>query len=168
MRRLHEHPKLTIAAVNGPAVGAGMSLALACDLRIAAASAVLVTGWARLGFSGDYGGAWFLTRLLGPSRAVELLAGNASLDAVAARDLGLVNRVVADAEFADAWMAWARDFASGPTGAISGMKANVQDTLALSLADALPRETGRMVVSGRSAEHREALRAWMAARTGNR
>ena len=81
VRRLHEYPKLTIAAVNGPAVGAGMALALACDLRIAAASAVLVTGWARLGFSGDYGGAWFLTRLVGPSRALELLASNASLDA---------------------------------------------------------------------------------------
>jgi 2-(1,2-epoxy-1,2-dihydrophenyl)acetyl-CoA isomerase len=168
VRRLHEYPKLTIAAINGPAVGAGMSLALACDLRIAAASAVLVTGWARLGFSGDYGGAWFLTRLVGPSRALELLAGNASLDAASACDLGLVNRVVADEEFADGWMAWARDFASGPTGAITGMKANVHDAMGLSLADALPRETGRMVASGRTAEHREALRAWMAAQKRNR
>ncbi len=78
-RRLHEHPKLTIAAVNGAAVGAGMSLALACDLRIAAESARFVTGWARLGFSGDFGGAWFLTHLVGPSRALELLATNASI-----------------------------------------------------------------------------------------
>ena len=77
---LHEHPKLTVAAVNGPAVGAGMALALACDFRIAAESARLVTGWARLAFSGDFGGAWFLTRLLGPSRALELLVSNAALD----------------------------------------------------------------------------------------
>ena len=168
VRRVHEHPKLTIAAVNGPAVGAGMALALACDLRIAAASAILVTGWAGLAFSGDYGGAWFLTRLVGPSRALELMAGNASLDPDAARGLGLVNRVVPDGEFADTWMAWARDFASGPTGAISGMKANVHDALSLSLAEALPRETARMVASGRTSEHREALRAWMAARERNR
>jgi 2-(1,2-epoxy-1,2-dihydrophenyl)acetyl-CoA isomerase len=160
VQHLYQFPKLTVAAVNGPAVGAGMALALACDLRIAASSAQLVTGWARLAFSGDYGGSWFLTHLVGPSRALELLASNASLDAEEARALGLVNRVVPDAEFTDAWMAWAREFASGPTGAISGMKANVHDALRLSLADALPGETERMVASGRSAEHREAFRAW--------
>jgi 2-(1,2-epoxy-1,2-dihydrophenyl)acetyl-CoA isomerase len=157
---LHEHPKLTVAAVNGPAVGAGMALALACDFRIAAESARLVTGWARLAFSGDFGGAWFLTRLVGPSRALELLVSNASLDARDAHALGLVNRVVPDAEFAEAWMAWAEELASGPTDAFSGMKANVHDALHLSLAEALPRETGRMVASGGTDDHREAVRAW--------
>jgi 2-(1,2-epoxy-1,2-dihydrophenyl)acetyl-CoA isomerase len=158
--RLHEHPKLTIAALNGPAVGAGMSLALACDLRVASASARLVPGWARLGFSGDYGGAWFLTQLVGPSRALELLATNASLDAAQAHALGLVNRVVPDGEFADAWITWARELASGPTGAIAGMKANVHDALRMPLGDALTAETRRMVASGGTAEHREAVRAW--------
>ncbi len=158
--RLHEHPKLTIAALNGPAVGAGMSLALACDLRIACASTRLVTGWARLGFSGDYGGAWFLTQLVGPSRALELLATNASLDAEDAHALGLVNRVVTDDEFAAAWFAWARELASGPTGAIAGMKANVHDALRMPLGDALAAETRRMVASAGTAEHREAVRAW--------
>jgi 2-(1,2-epoxy-1,2-dihydrophenyl)acetyl-CoA isomerase len=159
-RLLHEHPKLTIAAVNGPAVGAGMSLALACDLRIAATSARLVTGWARLAFSGDYGGAWFLTHLVGPSRALELLVSNASLDADEALALGLVNRVVPDAGFGDAWMAWAQELASGPTDAFGGMKANVHDALRLPLAEALPLETGRMVASGGTDDHREAVRAW--------
>src|SRR4051794_29369372 len=159
-RRLHEHPKLTIAAVNGPAVGAGMSLALACDFRIAATSARFVTGWARLAFSGDYGGAWFLTRLVGPSRALELLVSNASLDARDALARGLVNRVVADSEFADAWTAWAQELASGPTDAFAGMKANVHDALRLSLAEALPLETGRMVDTARTDDHREAVRAW--------
>jgi len=160
VRHLHEHPKLTIAAVNGPAVGAGMSLALACDLRIMAASARLVPGWGRLAFSGDYGGAWFLTRLVGPSRALELLATNASLDADEAHALGLVNRVAADDGFGEEWIAWARELAAGPTGAITGMKANVHDALQLSLADALPIETERMVASARTEEHREAVRAW--------
>jgi 2-(1,2-epoxy-1,2-dihydrophenyl)acetyl-CoA isomerase len=160
-RRFHEHPKLTIAAVNGAAVGAGMSLALACDLRIAAASARLVAGWARLGFSGDFGGAWFLTHLVGPSRALELLVTDEPVTAAAAADLGLVNRVVPDAEFADAWMAWAQELAGGPTGAFRGMKANVRDALRLGLADALPRETARMSASASTADHREARRAWL-------
>jgi 2-(1,2-epoxy-1,2-dihydrophenyl)acetyl-CoA isomerase len=159
-RRLHEHPKLTIAAVNGAAVGAGMSLALACDLRIATAAARFVTGWVRLAFSGDFGGAWFLTHLVGPSRALELLVTNEPVAAAAAADLGLVNRVVPDAEFADAWMAWAQELAAGPTGAISGMKANVHDARRLGLADALPRETARMSASAGTADHREARRAW--------
>jgi 2-(1,2-epoxy-1,2-dihydrophenyl)acetyl-CoA isomerase len=159
VERIWEHPKLTIAAVNGPAVGAGLSLALACDLRIAATSARLVTGWARLAFSGDYGGAWFLTRLVGPSRALELLAGNVALDAADALRLGLVNRVVPDDEFEAAWTTWAEELAAGPTSAIAGMKANVRDALYLPLADALPIETRRMVESASTAEHREALRA---------
>ena len=167
-RLLHEHPKLTVAAVNGPAVGAGMALALACDLRIATESARFVTGWARFAFSGDYGGAWFLTRLVGPSRALELLATNASVTADEALALGLVNRVEPDAEFADAWPAWASELAAGPTGAIAGMKANVRDAVELSLPDALPREAQRMIASRGTAEHREAVRAWMAERPRNR
>ncbi len=159
VRHLWDHPKVTLAAVNGPAVGAGLSLALACDLRIAAASARLVTGWARLAFSGDYGGAWFLTRLVGPSRALELLAGDVSLDAPAALALGLVNRVVPDADFGDAWSAWAAELAAGSTAAQAGMKANVRDALLLPLGDALAIETRRMVESAATADHREAVRA---------
>jgi len=160
-RSLHEHPKLTIAALNGAAVGAGMALALACDLRIAAHSARLVGGWARLGFSGDFGGAWYLTQLVGPARALELLVGDRPIDADAAFDLGLVHRVVPDAEFPDAWRAWGRALADGPTSAFTGMKANVHDALRLPLAEALPRETVRMVESAQTREHREARRAWM-------
>jgi len=159
VERIWEHPKLTLAAVNGPAVGAGLSLALACDLRIAAASARLVTGWGRLAFSGDYGGAWFLTQLVGPSRALELLAGDGALDADAALALGLVNRVVPDEEFPGAWWAWAEQLAAGSTPAQVRMKANVRDALQLSLADALPSETRRMVESAATDDHREAVRA---------
>jgi 2-(1,2-epoxy-1,2-dihydrophenyl)acetyl-CoA isomerase len=90
-----------------------------------------------------------------------LLITNESVGADQAVALGLVNRVVPDAEFADAWMAWAQEFAAGPTGAISGMKANVHDALQLSLADALPGETARMSASAATADHREARRAWL-------
>ena len=112
-RRLHEHPKLTVAAVNGAAVGAGMSLALACDLRIAAASARFMSGWARLALPGDFGGAWLLTRLVGPSRALELLVTNEPMTAEQARELGLVNRVVPDADFGAAWTAWRASWRTG-------------------------------------------------------
>jgi 2-(1,2-epoxy-1,2-dihydrophenyl)acetyl-CoA isomerase len=158
-QRFWEHPKLTVAAVNGPAVGAGLSLALACDLRIAAASARFVTGWARLAFSGDYGGAWFLTRLVGPSRALELLATGDAVSADDALAFGLVNRVARDAEFAGAWSAWAAQLAAGSTTAQVGMKANVRDALRLPLGDALVTETRRMVESAASPDHREAVRA---------
>lgn len=158
-RRFWEHPKLTVAAVNGPAVGAGLSLALACDLRIAATSARFATGWARLAFSGDYGGAWFLTRLVGPSRALELLATGAALPADDALALGLVNRVVPDAAFGRAWTDWAIELSAGSTTAQIGMKANVRDALQLPLGDALMAETRRMVESAASADHREAVRA---------
>jgi 2-(1,2-epoxy-1,2-dihydrophenyl)acetyl-CoA isomerase len=88
------------------------------------------------------------------------LVTNEPVAAAAAADLGLVNRVVPDAEFADAWMAWAQELAAGPTGAISGMKANVHDALRLGLAEALPPETTRMSASAVTADHREARRAW--------
>lgn len=158
---LHEAPIITIAAVNGPAVGAGLSIALACDLRIAAQSARFIGGWARLGFSGDFGGAWLLTHRVGPARALELLASNATVTAAEALAMGLVERVVPDEEFALAWRQWAALFAHGPTTALGYMKANVADALRLPLAEAVLAEAERMVASSQTADHREAVRAWM-------
>src|SRR5271163_749170 len=94
-RILHELPKPTIAMLNGPAAGAGLALALACDLRIAGASARLVTAFVRVGFSGDFGGSFFLTRLVGTARARELYFTGRPVEAGEALSLGLVNRVVA-------------------------------------------------------------------------
>ncbi|HEY4333361.1 MAG TPA: enoyl-CoA hydratase-related protein [Ilumatobacteraceae bacterium] len=160
-RLLHESPKITLAAVNGAAVGAGMSIALACDLRIMASSAALIPGWAKLAFSGDFGGTWFLTRLIGPSRALDVLTSNRTVSADEARSIGLTNRVAADAEFAAAWRVWATAIAHGPRAALALTKANVAQALAEPLATALVSESERMVRSGRTADHREAVRAWM-------
>jgi 2-(1,2-epoxy-1,2-dihydrophenyl)acetyl-CoA isomerase len=159
---LHGSPKITIAALPGPAVGAGLSIALATDLRIAAASSRLITGWAGLGFSGDFGGTWLLTRLVGPSKALELLVDGSALDAEAALQLGLVNRVVPDDELRDAAMAWARTIAAGPTTAFGYMKANVREAMTAPLAEALPVESERMARSARTDEHRRAVKAWLA------
>ena len=161
VRRLHESPKLTIAAVNGAAVGAGMSIALSCDLRIMAHSAKFIPGWGRLAFSGDFGGAWFLTRLMGPSKAIEFLASNATMTAAEALASGVTNRVVDDADFTDAWRAWASRFAAGPRDAIAMMKDNVRQALVEPLATALIAESERMARSARTADHKQAVRAWL-------
>src|SRR5438067_7741892 len=94
--RLHDMPKPTIAAVGGAAAGAGLSLALACDLRYAARRAVLTTAFAKVGFAGDYGGTWFLTRLVGPARARELYFFADRIGAEEAERLGVVSAVFDD------------------------------------------------------------------------
>ena len=94
--RLHSMPKPTIASLPGAAAGAGLSLALACDLRIAARSAVVMTAFAKVGLAGDFGGTWFPTRLIGLGRARELYFLSERLSAEEAERLGIVNRVVDD------------------------------------------------------------------------
>jgi 2-(1,2-epoxy-1,2-dihydrophenyl)acetyl-CoA isomerase len=109
-RLFHEIPQPTIAMVNGPAAGAGMALALACDLRIAALSARFVTAFANIGFSGDFGGSYFLSKLVGSCKARELYYTAKPLDATHALALGVVNRVVPDAELVNATMQIARNW----------------------------------------------------------
>jgi 2-(1,2-epoxy-1,2-dihydrophenyl)acetyl-CoA isomerase len=159
---LHEAPIITIAAVNGPAVGAGLAIALACDLRIAAPSARFITGWARLGFAGDMGGPWLLAHRLGPARALELLALNGGLDAAEATRLGLVDRLVAEGDdFESAWRSWAGEFAAGPQTAIGFMKQNVLNASRLTLSEAVHTEAEFQVASSRTDDHREGVRAWV-------
>ena len=167
---LHAMPKVTIAALPGAAVGAGMSIALAADLRIAARSARLLPGWSKLAFSGDFGGAWFLTRLVGPAKALELLIGDSPIDAAAGTELGLFNRVVEDSELPAAALRWAVQIAAGPTYAFAGTKANILDAQRLSLEEALRHESERMVRSGMTQEHRDAVQRWLAnaAKTGGK
>ncbi|MGV0578425.1 enoyl-CoA hydratase-related protein [Mycolicibacterium elephantis] len=159
---LHTLPKVTIAALPGAAVGAGMSIALSTDLRIAARSARLIPGWAKLAFSGDFGGAWLLTHLVGPSKALELLIADEAIDADTAAHVGLFNRVVDDADLPAAARAWATTIAAGPTSAFARTKANVLDALRLSLDEALLPESERMVRSALTQEHRDAVKAWLA------
>ncbi|MGV0852420.1 enoyl-CoA hydratase/isomerase family protein [Mycolicibacterium phlei] len=160
---IYDLPKVTIAALPGAAVGAGMSIALAADLRIAARSARFIPGWSRLAFSGDFGGSWLLTQLVGPSRALELLVADRPVGADELERLGLVNRVVDDTELATAARAWAAAVAAGPSSAFAGTKANIRDALRLSLQEAIPPESERMVRSALTQEHRDAVRAWLAA-----
>ena len=159
---LQESPKITMAALPGPAVGAGTSLALAADLRIAAESASLITGWARLAFSGDFGGTWLLTRMLGAPRALAALVDNATISSAEALALGLFNKVVPDEQLPAAAMAWARSIAAGPRTAFGFMKQNVRDATRLSLSEALPLESERQMLTRRTEDHREAVKRWLA------
>jgi 2-(1,2-epoxy-1,2-dihydrophenyl)acetyl-CoA isomerase len=163
VRLVHAMPKVTITALPGAAVGAGMSIALSSDLRVAARSARLIPGWSKLAFSGDFGGAWFLTKLVGPSRALDILLTDEPIGAEEALRLGLVNRVVDDAQLPTAALTWAKAIAAGPRAAFAAVKANIVDAQSLSLDEALIRESERMVRSGMTQEHRAAVKAWMAA-----
>lgn len=160
-RLLYELPKPTIAAINGPAAGAGLALALACDLRIAGASARLVTAFVRVGFSGDFGGSWFLTRLVGTGKARELYFTGRPVDADEALSLGLVNRVVPDAQLAAVSTDLARSLANGPAIALGLMKRNMNCAASAGLAELLDMEAANQVRTGRTEDHREAARAFV-------
>jgi len=160
-RLLHEIPKPTIAMVNGPAAGAGMSLALACDLRIAAQSARFISAFANVGFSGDFGGSYFLSKLVGTGKARELYYTAEPLDAAQALALGVVNRVVPDADLVDATMQLARKLALGPRIALALMKQNFNAAENGSLAQLLDLEARGQIETGRTEDHREAARAFV-------
>ena len=164
-RILHELPKPTIAMINGPAAGAGLALALACDLRIAGVSARLVTAFVRVGFSGDFGGSWFLTRLVGTAKARELYFTGRPVDAEEALKLGLVNRVVPDDQLHEATMELARSLANGPSIALSLMKRNLNCAESGGLAELLDIEAVHQVQTGRTEDHREAAKAFVEKRS---
>lgn len=160
-RILHELPKPTIAMINGPAAGAGLALALACDLQIAGTSARLVTAFVRVGFSGDFGGSYFLTRLVGTARARELYFTGRPVAADEALTLGLVNRVVPNEELATVTIELARSLADGPSIALSLMKRNLNCAESGDLAELLDMEAAHQVQTGRTEDHREAAKAFV-------
>jgi enoyl-CoA hydratase/carnithine racemase len=149
-----------VAALPGPAAGAGLSIALSCDLRIAAESAFITTSYVRLGLSGDYGGSWFLTRLVGTAKARELYFTGDRVDARECERLGLVNRVVPDAELEKEALAWAARIAAGPPIALRAIKSNLNRALHEDLASCLDVEAERMVQGAMTEDYLEAVRAF--------
>jgi 2-(1,2-epoxy-1,2-dihydrophenyl)acetyl-CoA isomerase len=144
-RLLHEMPKPTIAMMNGVAAGAGLSLALACDLRIAGRSARMTTAFAKVGLSGDYGGTWFLTQLVGPAKARELYFLSDLLDADQIEQLGLAVRIVGDDKLGAETLALAERLGNGPRVAFRYMKRNLNVAISGSLASGLDSEAVRHV-----------------------
>ncbi|MDB5405503.1 MAG: enoyl-CoA hydratase [Rhodospirillales bacterium] len=162
VRWLHEMPVPTIAMVNGAASGAGLSLALACDLRIAGEAARFATAFARVGLPGDFGVTWFLTQIVGPAKARELLLLADPLDAAAALALGMVNRVVADGDLTAATVALAQRLADGPRVAHRYMKANFNAALrGITLSETLELEAFATARARATEDHQEATRAFV-------
>jgi enoyl-CoA hydratase/carnithine racemase len=153
--------KPTIAALPGPAAGAGLSLALACDLRIAAESAFITTAYVKIGLSGDYGMSWLLTRLVGTSRARELMFFGEKIDAKRCEALGLVNRVVPDDRLRHEAFAWAKTLAEGPSTALCLLKDNLDEALMNDFLTSLDHEAERMVRTAGTTDHKEAVKAFV-------
>ncbi len=160
-RLLQEMPKPTICAVNGVAAGAGMSVALSADLRIASDQARFTTAFAKVGFSGDFGGTWLLQRLVGPLKAKELYFLSDILSAQQALELGLVTKVVQHDSLMDETMALAERLAAGPTLALGRIKDNFTYGATHTFGETLQREAENMIASGKTQDHLNAARAFV-------
>jgi 2-(1,2-epoxy-1,2-dihydrophenyl)acetyl-CoA isomerase len=160
-RWLHEMPKPTIAMIRGAAAGAGLSIAMACDLRVASDTAKFTTAFAKVGYSGDFGGSYFLTKLVGTAKARELYFTGDLLDARQALALGLVNRVVPDAQLEEETLGLAARLAKGPRIAYRYIKRNMNAAESGSLGELLDLEAWHHSRTGMTEDHREAARAFV-------
>jgi 2-(1,2-epoxy-1,2-dihydrophenyl)acetyl-CoA isomerase len=165
-RLLHEMHKPTIAMINGACAGAGLCLAGACDLRIAAASAVFASAFTRFGLPGDYGGTYFWTRILGTAKARELYLLGEKMDAARALEFGLVTRVVADAELRAATMAIARGFADGSRPAFAYAKRTLNAAENAALAEVMDLDSMSTILAREANARAKAARRAAAAGEG--
>jgi 2-(1,2-epoxy-1,2-dihydrophenyl)acetyl-CoA isomerase len=154
--------KPVVAAVNGVAAGAGMSFALACDVRVASEAAGFNTSFAGIALSCDSGASWSLPRLVGPARAKELLMFPRTVPATEAAALGLVTRVVPADQFEPVVAELARTLADGPTLAYGSIRRAVAFSASADLSDALAKEAELMALTGQSNDHRAAVDAFLA------
>ena len=160
-RLLHEMPKPTLAVIPGPAAGAGLSLAMACDLRIAADDAKLTTAFAMIGLSGDFGGSYFLNHLVGAAKAREMYFTGQVIRGADAVSIGLVNRAVPAAQLPEAAKAWATELAALPTSALGYMKRNLNVGMRSSLSDTLDTEAIHMIRTFETNDHKGAAAAFV-------
>jgi 2-(1,2-epoxy-1,2-dihydrophenyl)acetyl-CoA isomerase len=165
IERLVALPFPTLAAVNGPAAGAGLNLALACDLRIASDQASFGETFARIGLHPDWGGTYFLPRLVGLARALELCWTGEVIDAAEALRIGLVNRVVPHADLVPAAMALAARLAAAPRASVRLAKESLGAAFQRTLAQCLDAETEAQAACWASADVAEGLQAFAAKRT---
>jgi 2-(1,2-epoxy-1,2-dihydrophenyl)acetyl-CoA isomerase len=160
-RILHQMPKPVVAQLDGAAAGAGLSMALSCDLRIASESCKVTTAFAKVGFSGDYGGTYFLTQLLGSARARELYLMSPVLSAKEAHAIGMVTKVVPDAEIDAAAHELALSLAQGPSIALGFIKRNINNAEHLPLEDCFDGEAIHHTRCSDTEDHKEAAKAFV-------
>ena len=159
--KLHTIGKPTVALVNGHAVGAGLSLALACDIRIASDRAKFGTAFKNVGLSGDFGGTYFLQRLVGAGKARELYFTAEILDAQRALEVGIANRVIPHDQFMEEGLAFCSMLAKGPTASYARIKENLNAAETRALQELLDLEALNMRISGFSRDSREAVSAFI-------
>lgn len=160
--RMYLMPKPVIASIPGPAAGAGLSLALSADLRIMADTAFITSAFARVGFSGDYGGTYFLSHLVGAGKAKEIYFLSDRVSAEECLRLGIANQVVPAAELEEATMALARRLAAGPPVAYRYMKENFnRAAMGADVIECLDLEATHHVHAGLTEDHREAAKAFV-------
>lgn len=160
-RILHQMPKPVVAQLDGAAAGAGLSMALSCDLRVASESCKITTAFAKVGFSGDYGGTYFLTQLLGSARARELYLTSPVLTAKEAHAIGMVTKVVPDAEIDAAAHELALSLAQGPSIALGFIKRNINNAEHLALEDCFDGEAIHHTRCSDTEDHKEAAKAFV-------
>jgi 2-(1,2-epoxy-1,2-dihydrophenyl)acetyl-CoA isomerase len=158
-------PKPIVAAINGVAAGAGMSLALACDVRIASEKASFLQAFINIGLVPDSGSTWFLPRLVGRQRALELMLTGRKLSAAEAREWGLVNQVVPPEQLMEEATKTAARYAAAPTFAIGQLKRNLDFAESHPLEETLALEAKSQAECGLSADHQEGMRAFLEKRT---
>jgi 2-(1,2-epoxy-1,2-dihydrophenyl)acetyl-CoA isomerase len=158
---LYNIPKVTIAAVNGFAMGAGLGICLACDLRISSDQAKFGTAYAKVGFGGDFGTTWLLTHYVGAPKAKELLFLADHVDAAEAHRLGLVNRVVPHDQLQTETGSIAGKIAVGPLTSYRYMKANINLATHTDFRTLLDREAETHLRCGQTEDHREGVRAFL-------
>ena len=161
---IREMRKPVVAAVNGVVAGAGLGIAVACDVRVAAASAVFRAAWGRVGLVPDAGSAFFLPRLVGFGRATDMILTGEPVGAEEALRIGLVTRVWPDAEFADGWRGYARMLAEGATEAYALSKEGLNAAWERDFRSFLDLESSLQDRAGRSRDYAEGLRAFDAKR----
>lgn len=159
--RLFKMPKPTLAVLPGPAAGAGLALALACDLRLMASTAIMTTAFARVGFSGDYGGSYFMTQLVGAAKARELYLLSDRVSAEEALRLGLANWVCPSGQLAGRAHEIATRLANGPAVAYRYMKENLNRAMAGEVDECLDLEATHHIHCGQTEDHREAAKAFV-------
>ncbi|MBW5484291.1 enoyl-CoA hydratase/isomerase family protein [Streptomyces bambusae] len=162
VRAITEMPKPVVAAVNGVAAGAGFGFALAADYRIVADTAAFNTSFAGVALTADSGVSWTLPRLIGASRASDLLLFPRNISAQEAYDLGIANRLVPSADLAGEAESLARQLAAGPTMAYAAIKASLAYGASHSLSDALEKEDALQTLAGASEDHGIAVSAFLA------
>jgi enoyl-CoA hydratase/carnithine racemase len=161
LSQLAQFPKPVIAAVNGPAAGLGFMLAMWCDIRIAAADAKLTTAFARLGLVAEHGAAWLIPRIVGRSRAADLLLSGRTVTGAEAAAMGLVNRAVEGGQTLTEALTYARELVrTGAPASWRTIKQQLAEADRLSVQDAYDQATRLMVPALASADHREGVAAW--------